>query len=73
MPRDEDGDRILARLAAALGVDIKDFLDLDAQDEHQDTLALLRSWYGVTDRQGRARILSLARKEASRCEHDAGS
>lgn len=68
MARDTDLKAALARIAEALGRPIRSFHEVDGDARPGAELAeLLMLWEVVTDRQGRTRILNLARQEAARC------
>lgn len=66
MPGDEPGGRGLVGIAAALGLEVGDFLGAPAAEDRRDLVGRLRLWERITDRQARARLIGLARVEALR-------
>ncbi|KST56996.1 hypothetical protein AO398_26225 [Methylobacterium sp. GXS13] len=56
----------LNRLARALDVPVEEFLDEPSDSDASDFLALVQLWSEIEDREGRRRVLSVARQEAER-------
>ena len=56
----------LNRLARALDVPVEEFLDEPSDSDASDFIALVQLWSEIEDREGRRRVLSVARQEAER-------
>ncbi|MER2198415.1 hypothetical protein [Methylobacterium brachiatum] len=56
----------LNRLSRALDVPVEEFRDEPSDSDVSNLLALVQLWSEIEDREGRSRVLSVARQEAER-------
>jgi len=62
----QDHSRLIRQIADALGIPVVQLLNADALPFPGELLDLIRTYTEINDRQGRQRVLTVARREAER-------